>query len=242
MKKVLRPLCCLLVAALMSTALILPALAATVEDSSPEITYLAEFDGYYVKNLSPQEIIAAFDNDPRFIPCTNEVATLSATDLAVTEANADAALASMGVLGGSRASEVFTKSYAVTAPVTGAYGETVVITYTALMYVKTVKISGKSYECFVDTVVSPTFALPSGIYTTNAGGTSSTVGSVSHGGSVLTIHHVIQLEAAMSISSTAGVSAEWIENSTTIGKTIYLRSDPQTIEKTIQLPLYNLLY
>jgi len=48
MKKVLRPLCCLLVAALMSTALILPALAATVEDSSPEITYLAEFDGYYV--------------------------------------------------------------------------------------------------------------------------------------------------------------------------------------------------
>lgn len=50
MKRIARPFCCLLMAVLMSTTLIMPSFAAIREQADqPSVTHLEEFDGFYVK-------------------------------------------------------------------------------------------------------------------------------------------------------------------------------------------------
>lgn len=56
MKRIARPFCCLLMAVLMSTTLIMPSFAAIREQADqPSVTYLEEFDGFSFKNFDYPE-------------------------------------------------------------------------------------------------------------------------------------------------------------------------------------------
>ncbi len=242
MKRIARPLCCLLMAVLMSTTLIIPTFAAIREQADqPSVTYLEEFDGFYVKNVSPQDIIEAFDNDPQFTLCNEEVYSLDVEEMQTTDAVAEAAFASVGSNYNDTMAATFDRTYQVTATTQGAYKENVTITYTAVLSMKTVTVGGKKYESFASIKISPTCALPSGPYVWGSG-SSTPRGEIISSGARFRITHISQLETSRAITITASMNEAWLSSGMSVGATYYLRGPIETITRTITLPIYNVIY
>lgn len=235
-------------AVLMSTTLLVPTFADGLKQATQaSIVYLEEYDGYYVKNVSPQKIIDAFDNDPQFTSSGNVCLVAESGKLSVSDAVAEAAFTSVGSNYDETMATTFDRTYQVTATTHGAYGENITLTYTAVLTLKTVTVGGKSYESFASIKIHPTCALPSGLYVL-ASGASDPLGEIVKSGSRFLITHIVQLETCRQVQVTSGVSNEWLDESTSIegsisiGDTIYLRDPVETITRTITLPIYNIIY
>lgn len=242
MKRIARPFCCLLMAVLMSTTLIMPSFAAIREQADQSsVTYLEEFDGFYVKNVSPQDIIEAFDNDPQFTLCNEEVYSLDVEEMQTTDAVAEAAFASVGSNYNDTMATTFDRTYQLTGSATGIFGETLKITYTAILVLKTVKLQGRNYETFVKIKLGPTPAYPSGFYTPGSG-TSEVLGEIVNSGATFQVSQIVALEVAIPLSLSGGIVAEIVESSSTVGLTYYARLIPETVTQRVILPIYNVIF
>lgn len=242
MKRITRPLCCLLMAVLMTTTLIVPIFADGSEQTDQaEVIYLEEYGGYYVKNVSPQEIIEAFDDDPQFTYSGEECCVAESIASSKSDTVAEAAFASVGRDYDETMAATFDRTYQLTATVHGVYNETVTITYTAVLSIKTVTVGGKNYESFASIKIHPTCALPSGLYVW-ASGASAPKGEIVKSGARFTITHITQLETSREVQVTASMNNEWLTVGVAIGTTSYLRGPIETITRTVTLPIYNVIY
>ena len=242
MKKITRPLCCLLMAVLMTTTLIVPIFADRSEQADQgQVIYLEEYGGYYVKNVSPQEIIEAFDDDPQFTYSGEECCVAESIASSKSDTVAEAAFASVGRDYDETMAATFERTYQLTANATGVFGETVTITYTAILLLKTVKVQGKNYESFVELELGPTPTLPSGIYTLGTG-TSDPKGEIINSGATFKISQIVQLETAIPVALSAGIVLEVVQSSVTAGGTVYIRLKPVVLTQRVTLPIYNVIY
>lgn len=217
MKK-LRKCTAFVVAVIIVFSLNAPAFAST--NDAPSIEYLQDEGRYLVKNIDPQRILDVFED--------NEDLVLVDSDEDTTESRA--------ITG------PFNRTYETYDTIYGIYNEPVRINYTILVKMDFITINETKYQYFVEVLVGSNGALESNSYRL-ADGTSNVVYEIKAMGSQLALTQIVQLEATTTTSvDVSGSIGGWASVGISTGGEYIYRNTPQLCQKTIVLPLYNVLF
>jgi hypothetical protein len=229
MKTLSKRLLSILFTAIFSLALSTSAFAYNVNpnivyssDGQSSIEYLPEENAYHIKNIAPEELLAAFD---------------ASADLTLVESDNATAIASLST---SR-NATFNRQYQVTVNVTGLFNEQVPIIYTVYMKMSQMLVNGTLYDYFVEVFLGPTPSLGNNSYRFSDGASDPNA-EIRANGSTLTIAQIVQLEITTTESVDVGATIGWFSVGASVGSEFIFRNTPQTYARTIVLPLYNVIY
>lgn len=208
------------------------------EISERKVEYMQEYDGFYLENITVEEVLQAFNKSKELkLIETNNKQEVSNNFTEI----AKKALDSKRLSNSKNTTGTYREDYVLTMYITGVNGESVAVHNTCNMEMKTLKINNKNYAQFVKIYLGPTYWLDSSNYTFSTTGTSSPKGSILNGGATLKVEQIIQLETVKAYSSNTGATFGWFSFGSSIGGNYYKRNSSKTYSSVYNLPLINIV-
>ena len=211
--------------------------------SKGSIEYLEDVGGYYLENVTKDELLEAFDTAFKKTP---DSTALQANDPQLSEDfinKSRSVLADKNVDLSAARVGTYTESYTLDFYIPAAFeGDEDVHAYHRVeMKMTTVVYQGREYAMFVDFYLKPgILSLDSGEYEL-ASGTGEPLFEILNSGATLSVTQWVQLQTSQTYELGVDVSAGWVGVSTGTGSTQYFRNTTDKYYDTVNLPLINVV-
>lgn len=188
------------------------------------IQYNSKLNGYELKNVTMEEVLEAFQNDPN-------------TDLI-----GDPILEKSIVLDdlSAMAANQYRQSFRISRSIAGPKNDSITIYYVLEMNMTTVNYNGTQYAKFVSVSLEPTYSMGTNGYIFDTG-TGAVKREILNSGATLQFRQIIQLVSTTTVSLTGGLTAGWYSVSSTTSSSSFVRNHAQVYYTTYNLPLINII-